>query len=234
MSADTDFAALYRELGVRPECGLDEFRRAYRRRVAHIHPDRHAGADMLDLQRLNVLYDAAVRFEREHGRLPGAAAPRSAGPGERSSAAASAPDGRVRDAASPSRRASGLLYGLVALLAVLATLLWSRSREEQADPSVAPLPATVLPSPAGDIAHPMLTLGRSPDEVIDIAGQPVLIEGDRWLYGPSWVRFECLEVADWYSSPLRPLGAATARPAPLDKRMYRPARLENCGEQALP
>jgi hypothetical protein len=43
--------------------------------------------------------------------------------------------------------------------------------------------------------------------VATVLGEPVARDGDdaRWMYGPSWVSFECDRLADWYSSPLRPL-----------------------------
>jgi hypothetical protein len=52
------------------------------------------------------------------------------------------------------------------------------------------------------------------DAVRAIEGEPTLIGGDRWEYGPSWIRLEDGKVTDWYSSPLRPLRTATAQPAP--------------------
>lgn len=79
MSGDTDFLMLYQELGLSPDrCSLDEFKRAYRRRVSSLHPDRRpAGATDDDdspetMQRLTSLYGAAMAFERRFGRLPGA------------------------------------------------------------------------------------------------------------------------------------------------------------------
>lgn len=79
MSDDTDFIALYRELGLSAQCDLAEFKRAYRKRVTQLHPD-HQGqdGDMPRLQKLNRMYDAALDFHREHGRLPGAAPARTA------------------------------------------------------------------------------------------------------------------------------------------------------------
>ena len=76
MADDTDFAALYRELGVDPGCTPAELRRAWRRRVAKLHPD--LGGDAEDtgrLQQLNRLYDAAVDFHARYDRLPGAPPP---------------------------------------------------------------------------------------------------------------------------------------------------------------
>lgn len=51
-------------------------------------------------------------------------------------------------------------------------------------------------------------------EVLAMLGEPVSRElgGSQWSYGPSWVRFECDEVIDWYSSPLHPLRASKPRP----------------------
>ncbi|MBS0433240.1 MAG: J domain-containing protein [Proteobacteria bacterium] len=77
MSGDTDFILLYEELGLTPDrCSLDEFKRAYRRRVSNLHPDRRPNAVDEDspeaMQRLTSLYGAAIAFERRFGRLPGA------------------------------------------------------------------------------------------------------------------------------------------------------------------
>lgn len=76
MAGDTDFLALYDELGVAPGISdLDVLKRAYRRRVAQLHPDRSATGegDPERLQRLNRLYGAALAFEQRYGRLPAAA-----------------------------------------------------------------------------------------------------------------------------------------------------------------
>lgn len=73
--ANVDFIEFYQSLGVAPGCSVEELKRAYRRRVAELHPDRHtadtpAGAE--HLQELTVAYTAATSFARRYGRLPGA------------------------------------------------------------------------------------------------------------------------------------------------------------------
>ncbi len=74
MTEDTDFAALYRELGIDAACSLAQLRSAWRRRVATLHPDLGGSAeDTGRLQRLNRLYDAALDFHARYGRMPGAA-----------------------------------------------------------------------------------------------------------------------------------------------------------------
>lgn len=80
MGGDTDFLALYQDLGLAPgQCNLDELKRAYRRRVSMLHPDRCPEGDgdgetaaPEAMQRLTTLYGAAIAFERRFGRLPGA------------------------------------------------------------------------------------------------------------------------------------------------------------------
>src|SRR5690606_31638320 len=72
MSDQTDFIALYSELGLEPDCSVDAFRLAYRRRVADLHPDRVGASGEDELKSLNLRYAAALEFHRHYGRLPGA------------------------------------------------------------------------------------------------------------------------------------------------------------------
>src|ERR1700761_4516780 len=84
MPITTDFLLLYAELKVNPDCSLDHFKRAYRRRVAELHPDRAQGkpspAAMVRLQALTRLHDEAMPFHARHGRLPGATQAAQSGP----------------------------------------------------------------------------------------------------------------------------------------------------------
>ena len=73
----TDFLRLYQELGLVPGASLEDLRRAYRRRVSELHPDRSGQSCTASLpgaaerlQRITVLYGAATQFYRQHGRLP--------------------------------------------------------------------------------------------------------------------------------------------------------------------
>ena len=69
MADDTDFVALYDELGLGAECSMADFKQAYRRRVGKLHPDLTGNpSDVSRLQRLNRLYAAALDFEHAHGR----------------------------------------------------------------------------------------------------------------------------------------------------------------------
>lgn len=78
-----DFSLLYFQLGLEPGCSLEDLKRAYRVRVAELHPDRHGegsatSEDHDALTELTALYSKAIRFHRIHGRLPGAA-PKASG-----------------------------------------------------------------------------------------------------------------------------------------------------------
>lgn len=53
------------------------------------------------------------------------------------------------------------------------------------------------------------------DTVRAIEGAPIMVNGDRWDYGPSWIRFENGKVVDWYSSELQPLKASRSPTAPV-------------------
>jgi curved DNA-binding protein CbpA len=138
MAGDTDFLALYEELGLAPGISdLDALKHAYRRRVAQLHPDRHGpgGEDDYErLQRLNRLYGAAIAFEQRYGRLPAAAA--SSRRAETACADADAAPvtprngagherrlQRVQPHAPPRRNRTRYYFALVILLA-LAFAIW--------------------------------------------------------------------------------------------------------------
>ncbi|GGK09042.1 J domain-containing protein [Luteimonas terricola] len=213
MTHQTDFFVLYRELGIEPECSMDGLRLAYRRRVADLHPDRGGDSGGDTLKSLNQRYAAALDFHRHYGRLPGA----PPAPSVRRRHDPAEPARRMEDAVEPeleqeARRPSKVVvYGIVL---VAALLVWWLSRTE------APLPG-FLESVIGnkrETAPPAaiaLRRGMPARDVLALLGDPVSREfGDtHWEYGPSWVRFECAEVIDWYSSPLRPLKASRSRPS---------------------
>ena len=72
-----DFSLLYSELDLPPDCSLEEFQCAYRRRIAELHPDK-TGIDppspeaQAALPALISTYVAVNRFYRRYGRMPGA------------------------------------------------------------------------------------------------------------------------------------------------------------------
>jgi hypothetical protein len=210
VARETDFLDLYRLLDLEPGCGLDEFKYAYRRRVAVLHPDRRdedsRSVAAQRLQQLTAMYGMAMEFHRTHGRLPGAAGVRPAPvtpAGDPASPAAS----RARAAPRRSRR-----WLLLPAVAILVWLVWPG---EQPSPPAAP-PAETAQEPAGRAAptppadRQALGLGMDAASVRSLEGEPTLtISGQRWEYGPSWIRFEDGKVVDWYSSPLYPLHAPT-------------------------
>ena len=73
-----DLTTLYSELGLQPNCSLEEFQLAYRRRISQLQPNRLAVDSQTPesaflLRELIGLYTTANRFHRRYGRLPGAA-----------------------------------------------------------------------------------------------------------------------------------------------------------------
>lgn len=214
MARETDFLDLYRILGLQPGCGLEEFKYAYRRRVSVLHPDRrdndtHHTVAAERLQRLTALYGMAMEFHREHGRLPGAPLARSntPTPGTNSSQPARPTGGRQ------PRRRSGRWLLLPAAAAVI-WLLWPGEQPSAPAPSIigAAHPAPQPAPPAKAVVNPPLGLGMDADAVRAIEGEPTLMVNDeRWEYGPSWIRFEHGKVVDWYSSPLYPLSTTNRR-----------------------
>lgn len=124
-----DFSRLYAQLDLRPDCSLEEFKRAYRKRVAELHPDRRGNVvptdddGQLGLPELTSLYGLAMQFRKQHGRLPGGPAmttirsrPASGHPG---STSLQAPRSRNDGFANVSRRSWLVLLVLMAIAAYL-------------------------------------------------------------------------------------------------------------------
>ncbi|MFZ7096201.1 J domain-containing protein [Luteimonas dalianensis] len=212
MIEQTDFMVLYRELGIGPDSSVDGLRMAYRRRVADLHPDRGGDEGGDALKALNQRYAAAIDFHRHHGRLPGAA-PRApaARPLPSAEPQAQVPVALEEEPLQERQPPSKFVrYGIVLVAAGAA---WWFTHSDVPLPGfldgVAGSQRGIEPSAA--IA---LRQGMQSREVIAILGDPVSRElgGVHWEYGPSWVRFECGQVVDWYSSPLHPLKASRSRP----------------------
>ena len=211
MAEDTDFVALYDELGLDAECSMADFKRAYRRRVAQLHPDHpDNSSDISRLQRLNRLYAAAIEFQRAHGRLPGAVRGTPLEMPDHASFASN--DAPMHD--SPSLSGSPSYWRYVLLVALLGLVLYGLSIQE---------PATTLSdaveptdAPKQDLQRPvlekLLALGMDGKQVRRIQGEPFNSHEQRWEYGPSWILFDCGKVVDWYSSPLHPLRVRSASP----------------------
>lgn len=119
------------------------------------------------------------------------------------------------------------MWGMLLAVAALSVLGWDialRSPESSSPASAAPATTNrATPLGLGAVtAPPVLSLGMSPEDVREIEGDPVSVQGDRWEYGPSWIRFEDDKVVDWYNSPLHSLGtiartsAAQAASPPTD------------------
>lgn len=222
MANDTDFVVLYDELGLGPDCTLEALKRAYRRRVGHLHPD-HAGplGDIPRLQRLNRLYESAIAFHRLHGRLPGALPAQGHG-GDPEAASGRGTDPAPPPAAQAPARPPSLTGSAphpryaIALVLAAAALLWLKLGENPRDRpepgSEPPQPARGSPA-AGPAAGGEIKLGMEAGRVVAIQGPPLNAYERRWDYGPSWIGFHCGKVIDWYSSPLRPLRVGSDSPA---------------------
>ncbi|MBE1161956.1 J domain-containing protein [Dyella acidiphila] len=231
MANEIDFLELYRQLRVSPDCSLEEFKRAYRRCVSTLHPDRrppgHDGyihpRSGQRLQQINVQYEAAMEFLRLHGRLPGAPPPQGVTPQRASPTprpSPTPPPPRPTSARAPRRPQVKWLIP-IALLAVVI-LFWGASAvnapaDGGADGATRDNDATRVEAPA----PPMLSLGMSQENVRAIEGNPVEIRDDLWEYGPSWVRFDHGSVVDWYSSPLHSLKTVQAKPAQTESPVAR-------------
>lgn len=223
MAGEIDFLVLYKILGLNADCELDEFKLAYRRRVAVLHPDRRLDGTNVEiaaerLQQLMALYASAMAFQRQHGRLPGAIAPSRAvapdsdvevRPSEIAPACQEDPQpGLTKEEPRRSRR-----WLIVAACTALIWVLWPVER-----PAPEPSASTDVVSYSPDDSSSQDTLSPAPTIALGMDAATVrarvglpgnIIAGERWEYGPSWIRFDNDKVIDWYSSPLRPLDAPT-------------------------
>jgi hypothetical protein len=213
MSITTDFLLLYQELRVTPECSIEHFRRAYRRRVSELHPDRKpesAAPKALErLQTLTRLHDAAVQFHSRFGRLPGAYQQAGEAVGSAPRPARTSP---AQPAAVISRRMLIFAGGAAAI-----ALIWMLAPSDQAlsgtDEPASESTVTAIEADTSVPAHaPGLVLGMTQSRVREIQGEPTVAATDRWEYGPSYVRFEHQKIVAWYSSPLYPLKISVQRP----------------------
>lgn len=71
-----DLESIYSQLDLHPSCSLEEFQRAYRKRIAELHPDRHSATSRSPetqavLRNLIWVYATVSRFHRRYGRMPG-------------------------------------------------------------------------------------------------------------------------------------------------------------------
>ena len=213
MAEDTDFAALYRELGVDATCSLADLRGAWRRRVAKLHPDQGGDAeDTGRLQALNRRFDAAVDFHARFGRLPGAPPPGLLAVQAASHADASA---AVEDAAGFARISR---WFVVAGLLGICVLGWRILQTDHGDGIAREVPAADAHGGSGAeapaqaaIAVLAVSAGMDKPRVRAILGEPLEMHDLRWSYGPSWVEFRCDRVVGWYSAPHRPLNVADGR-----------------------
>lgn len=220
-----DFERLYQEFGLDPGASVDDLKLAYRRRVSVLHPDRLDAQDRISqhlatehLSRLTLMYEAAIGFHRQHGRLPGAA------PSARIATPDAMPDAGVAyaaDARSLSRSWSPAWWLLAC--AVVGVLAWLIAGLDAVEDSLAPnraiAPSAAPPAPierrssAQDRSNDGIRVGMLAADVLRIEGEPVSRNDYRWDYGPSWIGFDRGKVRDWYSSPLRALRVAK-QPAP--------------------
>jgi hypothetical protein len=128
-----DFSLLYSELHLPPDCSLEEFKCAYRRRIAELHPDRQGSVApspeaQATLPALIATYVAVNRFHSRYGRMPGASPRPVAGQGPRAASSPSrlpVPVPESDDETQSSGHTGRLVLVFVAvLLVLLATWDW--------------------------------------------------------------------------------------------------------------
>ena len=124
-----DLDSLYSELDLRPNCSLEEFQRAYRRRIGALHPDRPrvglpTAETQAQLQDLIWLHAAVTRFHRRYGRMPGCRGHPSHAGSTNSRAVASASPSDEDGGERRSRSKLTLMAMFIALLILMACWQW--------------------------------------------------------------------------------------------------------------
>lgn len=217
---EPDFSQMYAELGLQPDCGLEQFKRAYRQRISELHPDRtahHATPDgRLDLGELIALQAAAIAFHREHGRLPGSTLRHTPAEGGSARSGAAHPRFVGSEGNRPSLAARWPLAAVMLAGALLAGVFLDNPTTEApptlpASLAAADAPTQAASEPAEAPSGP-LELGMDAATVRSIQGDPMRIDNDTWEYGPSWLRIERNRLVDWHSSPLYRLKTRTPSP----------------------
>ncbi len=212
MTTTPDFSKLYGQLKLRPDCSLEEFKHAYRRKVATLHPDRigpegiATDSERIALADLMSLYGMAMQFQKDHGRLPGAPLPaktvvtplrlRDIPP-----PAASETTDAV-EMGTPLRGRWLLLAGLLGLLGYLVVSALPNASTDTSARSQRAVAATATPRTPPHNPQEQIRLGMDSATVLSIQGPPSRTSEELWEYGPSWIRFDKGLVVGWYSSPL--------------------------------
>lgn len=215
MSDDHDFAALYRELGIDATCGPEEFRRAYRRRVARLHPDQGGDAeDVARLQWLNHMVDAALAFHQRYGRLPGAPHPHAPAPAAVPASRPVPAHATGHDAAPASGFGRPSRWFVAVAVVGMGALLWRIVDHDRLRTDLSDHARTGIDATPPERRVDTISAGMGSQTVLELQGEPHEMQGQRWHYGPSWIEFRCGRVVDWYSSPLAPLAVGSPRAAP--------------------
>ena len=159
---------------------------------------------------------AGVHAAHRSDDAPGRPPPRmqaARGPGQVPGARALAPP-------RPRRQAPRIRVLALPVLLVIAAI-WRWFPDAGPPPGAhQAAPATAARSQAPLRGH--VQLGMDRDTVAGFLGEPVARDAAdlRWVYGPSWLRFECGRLVDWYSSPLRPLRVDARRPTAEDRALH--------------
>lgn len=212
MTTTPDFSKLYAQLKLRPDCSLEEFKHAYRRKVATLHPDRigaeesGAGGEQIALADLMSLYGMAIQFQKDHGRLPGAPLPAKTVVNPRPLRDMPPPTASETtdavEAGTPLRGRWLLLAGLLGLLAYLVVSALPNASTDTSAHSQRTVATAATPRAPADSPQEQIRLGMDAATVLSIQGPPSRTSEELWEYGPSWIRFDKGRVVGWYSSPL--------------------------------
>lgn len=135
---EPDFSLLFSELNLPADCSLEQFKCAYRRRVAELHPDRKGSGPpspeaQTVLPALISTYMAVNRFHHRYGRMPGASSRLCAGNPPRPAqlaARTTSPSMHTPPAdppARPDRPTVPLVIFFIALFLLLASWDWLTS-----------------------------------------------------------------------------------------------------------